>query len=585
MQRFSFLLVLLGLLTAYSCRLSNDKKAGTHVVAVALKSEPDVLSPLLTAKSQSLQICNLLFLPLLEYHPFTMELRPVLAVSRPKVEAQPDGTAVYYYEIRPEAKWDNGQPVTGYDYEFTYKLMFNPKMEKAAPYKGYFDFVSGIEVDPAEPRKFKVRTKRPYMKSEYVTGALLIYPMYKYDPQGLMKNIPLETLLDPVKSEELGNSNPVLQQFADAFNSPKFTMDSTLVGGCGAYKLSAWKTKEVLKLTRKKDWWGNNLVDDPSDMLVAKPQEIIYRILEDPNTAIALLKTKELGVLTNIPNALFEQLQKDPQINNDYVLHQPTTMQYAYLGLNGKNPKLEDKRVRKALAQLTDVEEIIKVVKKGQAEAIAGPILPTQSYYNKNLALIKLDIEKAKQLISEAGWSDTDGDGIVDKVIQGKKIPLTISLKFATANNSGESIGNILKTNAIKAGVQIELVPTESGQLMEQANARDFEIILLAFNSEPDYDPYQIWHTNSAEPGGSNRFNFGNAESDALIEKLRSTLDEKERTVLYQRFQEMVYDEQPCIFLYLNKVTMAIQKNFTNARTSIRSPYYFENYFDLNTNF
>jgi peptide/nickel transport system substrate-binding protein len=75
-------------------------------------------------------------------------------------------------------------------------------------------------------------------------------------------------------------------------------------------------------------------------------------------------------------------------------------------------------------------------------------------------------------------------------------------------------------------------------------------------------DPYQLWHTKSAVNGGSNYPNFGNAESDALIEELRTTLDENKRIELYKKFQQMIADEQPVVYMFYPKNRIAIDKKF-----------------------
>jgi peptide/nickel transport system substrate-binding protein len=91
-------------------------------------------------------------------------------------------------------------------------------------------------------------------------------------------------------------------------------------------------------------------------------------------------------------------------------------------------------------------------------------------------------------------------------------------------------------------------------------------------------DPKQFWHTTSDTPNGFNRFGFGNAESDQLIDEIRRTLDEEKRGELYMRLQEIIYEEQPAIFMYATKDKIAIHKRFKGVEMSLVKPTYFENY-------
>ena len=109
----------------------------------------------------------------------------------------------------------------------------------------------------------------------------------------------------------------------------------------------------------------------------------------------------------------------------------------------------------------------------------------------------------------------------------------------------------------------------------------DFELASGGWAASPvPYDPKQIWHTDSYGPGGSNYIGFGNEESDALIEEIRTTMEDDKRHELYLKFQEMIYDEQPYIFLFYATNPIVISKRFNATVSSVR-PGFFPNTFLL----
>ncbi|MFK7807293.1 MAG: hypothetical protein AB8F74_05755, partial [Saprospiraceae bacterium] len=183
-------------------------------------------------------------------------------------------------------------------------------------------------------------------------------------------------------------------------------------------------------------------------------------------------------------------------------------------------------------------------------------------------------------LLTEAGWKDSDDDGIRDKVINGKKTPLIINVVIV-GNEVSKSNMAILKEDAIKAGVSIETETVTGAQLLRtKLPARDFDAFTLASSFDLDlFDPYQLWHTASDTPGGSNRVGFGNAETDAIIEEIRKTNDNSRRKELYIQFQKIIYEEQPWVTLYRPLDRVVINSKFKNAKTTLQSPGYIERLF------
>jgi len=573
-------------LILFSCRTdpatdtTTSTAATEAVVTSRLRAEPTSLNPLMTYQAIDLQVIHQFFQPMIEYDNYTLELTPVLAKSLPKVTYLKDGDKItgtrFDYEIKPDAVWDNGQPVLASDYAFALKFVMNPKVTGAtAAYRSALSPISKVTMDEENPRKFSV-TVTPYnFRGEYLSGGSYVLPEYVYDPNGLLKDIDVNDLLDADKSKQMAESIPELQQFATEINTPEFNRDK--ISGSGAYQLKEWTTGERLVIEKKKDWWGD-AYSATNGHFEAFPRQISYRVIPDAVPVVAMLQNGTLDATYQLPNATFLELKEDPNIAKNYNLITPNNLLISFIGINGNSPKLSDKRVRKALSYLLDTDEVIESVKLGMAEKIAS-LIPTQlPYYDKSLEPYSLNIEKATELLKAAGWEDTNNNGIVDKVINGKKEELSLKYMFSAGSEVSNDIAVIFKNAAIKAGVEISIDARDRRTILKTVSTGDFELYPTGLGADLNYyDFFSYWHTD----GSRNFYGFGTPETDKIIEEIRTTTDDDRRNVLYKEMQQIIAEENPVIFLYQTQDCVAIHKRFTNAKTSVKSPVYAENRFKL----
>lgn len=554
-----------------------------NTVKARLAAEPDRLNPFLTTNSYSRIVFENMFLYLLQFDPQTFELKPQLAKGRPEAEEITEGPyaggMAYTFEFQEEAKWDNGTPITGEDMRFTLKVMFNP-LVKAGPYRAYLEFIKDIEVDPENPKRFTIFSYPKYIIGEAAIGNMLVYPSYIYDPEGLMKPFKLSDLTDSEKATQLAESEAALQTFANAFNSEKFSREKGSIVSSGPYRFEKWDAGQEIMLVRKENWWGDK-VNDESALLEAHPDTLLFKIIPDQTTTVAAVKDQQLDVAASMNSKDYKDLEENELVKTYYNLYSPSALQLYYIGINTKNPKVEDKRVRRALAHLVDVDQIIERLYYGLAERSVGPVAPSKPYFNDALKAIDFNVEKAKSLLEEAGWTDSNGNGTVDKMIDGELVEMELSFVTTVSSQFANNLAQLLEATFPRAGVKLNLERLEFSVLIDKLRSRQFEMFASAWAQDPILDDFkQIWHTESDSPSGSNRVGFGNAESDELIDKIRVTLDEGERTQMYKRFQEIVYDEQPYIFLFSPMERIAIHKRFEAKPSSLR-PGFFVNEFKL----
>ncbi len=539
-----------------------------NTVRVRLPAEPTALNPYLSTQGYSRYVTDLMFQSLTDFDPETLELLPLLATAAPVIEEiDLAGRQVvdYTYEIRPEAAWDNGSPVTSADLAFTLKCIFNPAVN-AAPYRGFYDMIEAFTPDPANERRFTIRTNRPYILTEAALGSLIPYPAYRYDPDGIMGEIEINDLLaakegDPVLADER------LTRFAELMNGADYSRENTVVGGSGPYRLLSWSTGERVMLERKKDWWGDQL---DNKLLKAYPDTVIFEIIPDQVTASNALKDEQLDVALELDIEQFVAMRDNAFVTERYDLVTEEAYNYYFININEEKPALSDPKTRRALAHLLDIDAIVDEVYEGMATRINGPFLPSKPYYDTSLEPLSFDADLADKLLAEAGWADSDGDGTLDRQMDGRQVNLELDFLAFTGSSFSQKLALYIQDGARQAGVKINIVSQEARTAFADVVAGNYDLFGAGFGSEPlPDDPYQLWSTASFPPNGSNRSRFGNAESDSLINQIRTTLDPAERAPLYKKFQRMVYDDQPMIFLFVPQVRLAVSKRFDYETTSL----------------
>ena len=543
-------------------------KHNDNTVRVRLPADIKTLNPYLYRTGYENTVHSLIFQALMDFEPGSLRMAPQLVKGPATIEdiakGKNGGGQRFTFEILEEAVWDDGKPVTAYDFEFTLKALFNPKAPTQR-WLAYLDYLSGIEIDPDNPKRFTVLTNRKYFLAEAAISTLVVLPKHIYDPEGLLDNFSFSDLASG--HPEVSNDER-LQQYADRFGSPEY--DRQTVSGSGPYALVEWVDGQRVVLAKKPHWWGDALADK-MPLLQAFPDTIVFIPIPDQTAAATALRNQDIDVALELDSRMFVELRNDSYMQQVYNFFNPPRFVFFYIPLNTKNPKLADKRVRRALAHLLNMDELINVLYDGFGEPIVGPFLPDKPYYHKGLPLIQQDFEKAKALLAEAGWTDTDGNGIVDKEIDGQRVDLKLEFLYTPGSNFQENLSALLAENAKKVGIEVVRVPVESNVVGERLRNRDYEIAGRGAGASPvEDDPKQLFHTDSDNPGGTNYARFGTPQTDSLIEAIRSAPTDEARRPLYLRLQEIIYDEQPIIFLFAPQDKIAVHRRFDAVITRLR---------------
>jgi peptide/nickel transport system substrate-binding protein len=549
-----------------------DKKDEGFTLRIRIKEDVDCLHPILSRSSLATQIEWFIMPPMIEYSPDKIQLEPVMTTGIPQLTSSNDSVSIFEYDIHPDAKWDDGTSVAASDYAFTVKASLNPFLKNTV-WKSLLKNIRDVRYGDDKPQHVIVSIEKNYLLSIEMSGNMNVYPEKNYDPNKIMNKYSIRDLIEKDSAAWTETERSELQRFADEFQNSE--MCKSKISGAGPYKLVSWDAGSKIVLEKKKNWWGEKHASTNS-MLSAIPDRIEYLIMPDEAAAILALKDGSIDLLTDISPKQFDALKKDTTSNVKLQFFAIDGIsQYSCLDLNTRKPGLSDKAVRKALAHLIDINSFIKNVMQGMAEPIVGPIHPSLDFYNKKLKPIQFDPVTASTELTNAGWKDTNKDGILDKVIDGKNVKLSFTM--LVTSEVGKKLGLLFQEEAKKVGMEIKPEIKDWSLILKEMTDRTFDIATVMQAQAPSlWDPYQSWHSSSTKPGGKNHCGFATSETDSLIHIIRAAPSEEIRNDAYYKFQEVLYNEQPQIFLFSPKQRI-IASSRIKLETSSRRPGYMEN--------
>jgi len=464
---------------------------GDAIVAGSI-GEPRTLVPILASDSSSGSICGLVFNGLVKYD---KDLNLVGDLANDWSISE-DGLEVTFY-LRKNVRWHDAEPFTARDVEFTYKSLINPGVR--TPYSGDFQMVKRLEV--IDDYTVKVYYKEPFSPGLASWG---------------MNVMPAHLL----EKEDLNNTsfarNPI---------------------GTGPYKFKLWKTGERLELVSNHDYFE------------ARPyiDRYVYRIIPDQATLFLELRAQAVDY-TSLTPIQFKRQTENTFFKKTFQKFNFPSFGYTYIGYNLKDPRFKDVNVRRAINYAVNKEEIIKGVLLGLGRVSTGPFIPESWAYNKDVRPFEYNPEKARQLLKQAGWKDLDGDGILEK--DGVKFSFTVITN--QGNDERKMTAEIIQKRLREVGIDVRIKIIEwSSFVSEFINKRRFDAVLLGWGLSLDPDMYDIWHSSKTKEGEFNFVGYSNQEVDSLLLEGRRTFNQEDRARIYHRIHEILYDEQPYLFLFV----------------------------------
>ncbi|MEP7265814.1 MAG: ABC transporter substrate-binding protein, partial [Bacteroidota bacterium] len=418
--------------------------------------------------------------------------------------------------------------------------------------------------DPSNERKFSVTMREASIQNLAFWSDFPIMQRKFYDSSDVLAKYAIDKL--DVDSTLLADST--LAKWANGFNDQKYGFDPAFQNGIGMYKVEKWESGQMVVLQKKKDHWTKES-DDYYEK--AYPDKIIYKVNRDANAQVLDFKSQAFDASTYISAKTLFDLREDAAFNKNYHSRFMDTYGYTYIAMNmrpdGKQRQqfFNDKNVRRAMALLTPVDDVIRVVNRNINKRITGPVSPLKPEYNK-LKVLPLDAAKAIQLLADAGWKDSDGDHVLDKNVDGKKVNFEFDFNFLNTQVEWKDMASIICESYAKAGIKAHPVPLDQSLMFGNAREHNFDMMMGSMGTNSLMEDYtQVWHSSSWVSGGSNYSGFGTPESDSIIVKLRTALDPAVRAPMIQRIQQIIYDEQPFVFMYALVRRNIVHKRFGNV--------------------
>lgn len=500
--------VLLGYVALTTTTVTIPDTGGTYVEGIA--GRPSYINPILSQYNQvDRDLVSLIFSGLT-----TINERGEIIPSLARDWDVSDDGLVYTFYLRRDVLWHDGEPFTADDVLFTIEAIQDEDYQGAPVLSEMWRTVTVEKIN------------------DYTLTFTLQAPLATFLDYTTIDILP-QHLLAEVPASELPRN-----QF------------SVRPVGTGMYKIGEVSSEHVI-LEANPDYFG----EQP---LLSK---IEFKFYPDYQSVFAAYQQGEVeGVGQVLPEDLMA-VRKEENLR----LYVARLSGYTLVFLNLDLPIFEEKEVRQALLWGIDRQRIIDQMLDGQGVVAHSPIMPDSWAYNDDVFRYGYDPGKARDLLTEAGWADTDGDGVREK---GDR-----SLEFVLLTNKDPERRQIIEEIARQlweVGVKVLPVVEDSSWVVNEAlRPRNFDAVLYSWGNLPsDPDPYLMWHSTQIGGDGQNYAGLDSRDIDELLEQARQSTDQGERAELYRDFQDMFADEVPALLLYYPVYNYAVDEMVKGVQLS-----------------
>lgn len=488
---------------------------------------PDTLNPGMAVLSESYTIFGLVYDAM-----YQLQLDGTFKLVLAESEKVSDDGLVYTYKIRDDVKFHDGQPLTAEDVVFSYNLY---QTTEDYPWMG--DYTAYFETMEATDNNEVVITLSeaiPNIDAQLVF--LYVLPKHVWESQS---------------GSEYDNVTAI---------------------GSGPFKMVEYKQNEFVHLAANEEYFAE----------APKVDEVIFQTFENQDALVQAIKTGQVDLITEMPNTAVAGLKEDPNIEvvtgapfspgvTDIIFNQVTPENCPPDdGVCTGHPALLDRNVRLALAHATDKQKIIDVILLGLGTP-GTTLIPDGLgfWYNSGLKDYAYDVAAANQILDDAGYMDTDGDG-VREMPDGSR-PLTFRLNWPSDSIDAPRTAELLSEMWGEVGVTVEAQAMDPDALTAVCcPAFDFDIMIWGWGSDPDPNLLLSVMTSAEIPTGSSETGYSNPEYDELFSQQATELDQDKRKELVWQMQQIVHDDVVYIIPYYAQSVQAYRKDrFTGWITNL----------------
>ncbi|WP_289139388.1 ABC transporter substrate-binding protein [uncultured Brevibacillus sp.] len=490
----------------------NGGEGGTVVIAAPI--EPDTMDMHLTAWYDD---ANTRIYDFLLARNETGKIIPGLAES---YSVSDDGKA-WTFKLRKDVKFHSGAPLTAESVKLSVDRCL-----KICPDKSMLGPIEKVEVP--EPSTVKITLTEKYAPFLTIAADFL-------------------AVLDPARVDELG----------DKFgNNPSAT-------GPLVFREKMRGASLTYKLNKAYRWSPENAENKDAPYL----DEVVFRFIKDDDTKMLEFKKGTIQIFQQVPTNYVKELESIPGVEISKTLEAGMN----YLGFNNQHPFFQDVRVRQAIAMTVDRTPIVQYAMSGLAEPIHGPLPTTIPGYSQKVEemakeMYKRDITKSKQLLADAGWMDTNGDGILEK--NGEPFSTELMIEGGTEK---QKIAVILQSQLKEVGIDVKITTVTDWLTFRDRMAKGTHEMFL--NEYGWLDP-DILHLIFGK-GNSTKLYFETDELEALLIKGRQEIDEDRRMKAYEEVGEYLVKASPWVPLY-NRETVTAYRDIEGFKSSASTGVIFQ---------
>ncbi len=499
---------------ADSAKIAEDALAPGDRIIFGTIGEASNLISYLSTDSASHEIASLIFVAPLRYNK-DLEPEPWAAETW-SIE---DNGKRMRFTLRKGILWEDGQELTAEDVAFTYRVVTDPAT--ASPYAE--DFLRVKEFKVLDRYSFEVTYEH------FFTRAVASW------------------------------MNPILPRHILEGQNIRNTPFSRRPIGAGPYRLKAWESGSRISLEASPAYFEG----------APNIKEVVYRIIPDDATMFMETRAGRLDVMNLSPLQYLRQ-SSGPFWEREFRKYQYLASVYIFLGFNLEHPFFSDLKVRKAISQAINRQDLVQGVLLGLGVAAFGPFKPGSWAYHPTLKPVSQDFAAAKKLLKEAGFTPGK-NGILER--QGK--PLSFTILTNQGNEQRILTATVIQSQLAKIGVDARIRTVEwAAFIREFVNKGRFDAVILGWTIPQDPDIFQIWHSSQAHDGGLNFIHYRNPALDRLLEEARATPNQQARVAMYAKIQEILAEDQPYCFLFVPYALPIVQSRFQGISPALAGIMY-----------
>ncbi|MGB5294721.1 MAG: ABC transporter substrate-binding protein [Thermoanaerobaculia bacterium] len=496
------------------------RRGGTLVIAIG--NDIHGINPLISGvDTQTTAVLDRLFLHLFEEqadyteHPPTFEPRLVESF-----EWSADGRTLDL-ELRSGVSWSDGVPVTAEDVRWTWQAQTDPEL--AWGYAQSKQNIRDVEIVDQLRLRIHFHQRSPSQLAELNEGVIL--------PKHAWSELP----------------------FSEWRSNEPWFVDHLIVNG--PFDLESWARQEQIVLLRNESYFESEL---------PRLDRVILRVVPQKQNQLGELLAGEVDFVEQVPPSEVSRLEEQgAQILRFWA------RQFNYLCWNTQRRLFADPEVRRALTMAIDRQEIIDTLWYRFARIAVSPILTSIWAHDPDLRPVPFDLEASRRVLQSKGWSDTDGDGILDK--EGE--PFSFELITNTGSQVRIDAAVMVQEHLRRAGIEARVRQLEFNTVVSRALEHDFDAMLGGWDIDTSLDLTYAFHSQSIDDG----YNFGqfsDADVDRLIDATNQAMDPAERMLLLREVESILHRTQPYTFLWEPQRLAAASNRLRDATPSPVSSYF-----------